>query len=791
MKKEIYSLRTLCLILFACFIAQSGMARHIVGGDMTYACIGSNGDNFTIELTIMIYRDAYQDGRTNLSGFDSNLEVGIFRESGNNYRLAVDPIRIPLDGSLIADILPPANPCFRDLGIISTDRAIYKTSINLPIIDDSYLITYQRCCRNNNVSNVRNSGSTGAVLSVEISPMSQANCNSSPTFDVEEDIIICAGYPEVLDFSATDTDRDPVTSQADSLSYKFCQPVASGGQGGSPESPCPVGVDCGTSCTGVTPSPTRCNPEDFLRIVLETPSNAPIPGSPSLTINERTGIISGTPTIEGLYVLAVCVEEWREGVKIGEIRRDFQFTVIDCTVVALPGPEGLRGAEELEKLEADCRAGGIDIDSCGDIEVEFENYTDANPSDVTWMWSIEESPGDTLRITDEWEPKIKFPGIGQYWVQLIVNPNEICADTCEHRIDVTENLEAEFKEIQFDACDDVLFELDGTDSKIPSADFDITWDFGDGTTREGKIATNPGILFQTHSYDEPGEKLVKLILSNRNCSDEASQVFSYFPIPSDFKVEPTQFKGCQPAEITFENLPAVVDDTYEVKWEFGDGNDSDETTPTHIYEDPGKYSVELRIKSPSGCEDIRLLTDFIEILPAPRAEFVLPDIVEDLSTPVSFANLTQGAIRYEWDFGDGSTSDDPNPSHVYDEPGTYPVTLIAFQEDGSCIDTLTQDLLVFPPIKPIFPNAFTPNGDGENDEFLGIDLIDGFGNYELRIFDRWGQKVFEAFNIREAWNGRKFNTGEILPQGVYVYVARFFNVAGDKEVTNGTVLLIN
>jgi len=738
----------------------------------------------------MIYRDAYQSGRNDPSPFDRSLEIGIFRNSNNGYRLATDPVRIPFDEFSVDNILPPANPCFKDLGIISTDRAIFRTTLTLPVSNESYLITYQRCCRNNDVSNIANSGATGAVLSVEITPASQQSCNSSPTFDVEEDIIICAGFPEVLDFSASDRDIDPITRKVDSLSYKFCQPIASGGRDGSPESSNPDG----TSCNGVTPSPRRCGPDDFLRLVLETDPNninALIPGNPGLTIDENTGIITGIPNKLGLYVVAVCVEEWRNGVQIGEIRRDFQFTVSDCTVVALPGPDGLKGQSALTDLAADCRAGGINIDSCGDLEIEIKNYTDADENEVDYKWSYEETPGDTIVITDQWQPKLKLKGVGDYWVQLIINPNEICADTCEHNIVVTENLMAEFEEVKFDACDDVSFEFDGTASDIPSDDFNISWDFGDGTTVSGQRLTSPNILMQTHSYTTPGEKEIELKLSNRNCVDSFTQILSYYPIPSDFKVQPTQFIGCEPAEITFENIPAVIDDTYDVKWEFGDGNDSESLIPTHIYEDAGIYNVELRIKSVSGCEEIRLLTDFIEILDSPQAEFDLPDIVEDITSPVAFSNLSTDAIRYKWDFGDGGTSEEINPSHQYNEPGEYQVKLIAFKDDGSCIDTLEQTLLVFPPIKPVFPNAFSPNGDGDNDEFLGIDLIEGFGNYELRIYDRWGQKVFEAFNIKDAWNGRKFNSGEVLPQGVYVYVARFFNVAGDKELTKGTVVLLN
>jgi gliding motility-associated-like protein len=776
------------------FIAMTQImsARHIVGGDMTYECISTDGGQMTIELTLTIYRDAFQDGRNDPSPFDRAAEIGAWVGTPGNYRYlnnffmrpADEPAAFPAVGT---PIVPPPNPCFQDLGFISTDRVTYTMSVSFDIMDEPLLLAYQRCCRNNNISNLVNSGVTGSVYSLIITPESQRSCNNSPTFNTEEDIVICAGLIQTLDFSASDRDIDPLTGKADSLVYKFCQPLAAGGVEGSASGTGGLATDC----DGVTPAPNRCGPEQFIAQILIGDPNVPIPGSiqqtgdPGMTINSETGIITGTPTVLGLYVLAVCVEEWRDGVLIGEVRRDFQFTVSDCLVEALPGNRG----ETIPEVQAQCETSDP-FDSCGDLEIELRNFTEADPDDVTWKWTIDKGSEGIEIITDRWQPRVQFPGVGEFRIELIINPNEECADTCIRFIDVTDNLEAKIDDIEFNDCDDTFFEIDGTESDVPNGLFDITWDFGDGRIVEG-LSTNPGILNQNIEFTTPGEKEIKLTLSNRNCSKSDSVTLDYFPIPADFTVTPTRFIGCQPAEIRFENVPAIIDDTYDIEWEFGDGGDSKDRIPTHIYEDPGNYTVELKIKSPSGCEDITLLTDFIEVLPAPKVDFEMPDIVEDLNAAVLFENRTTDGVIYEWDFGDGNSSSDFSPSHIYTQPGTYNVSLVSKLGEGQCSDTLIKELLVFPPIKPIFPNAFTPNGDGRNDEFKGIDLIEGFGNYELRIFDRYGQKVFEAFNINDSWNGRLNNQGELLPQGVYTYVARFFNVAGDKDLTRGTVLLLN
>jgi gliding motility-associated-like protein len=117
---------------------------------------------------------------------------------------------------------------------------------------------------------------------------------------------------------------------------------------------------------------------------------------------------------------------------------------------------------------------------------------------------------------------------------------------------------------------------------------------------------------------------------------------------------------------------------------------------------------------------------------------------------VQFFNQSSGAVTYEWNFGDNSfdsTSTDANPVHYYATDGTYTVTLISTNQEG-CKDTTTQTLIVLPDFYFYFPNAFTPNSNGKNDLYMAYGV--GIKSFRMRIFDRWGELIFETTDLYTA-----------------------------------------
>jgi gliding motility-associated-like protein len=265
---------------------------------------------------------------------------------------------------------------------------------------------------------------------------------------------------------------------------------------------------------------------------------------------------------------------------------------------------------------------------------------------------------------------------------------------------------------------------------------------------------------------------------------------TYLPVPALLVIEPTQFTGCKPASIFFNNLSSPIDSTYLIEWDFGDGKKSNKISPTHTYDSTGLYNVKINITSPIGCTTSRSYGDWIEILDKPYAEFdYFPKELNIFNKTVSFTNLSEREISWNWNFGGSGVSFVENPTHTFPDSGLYEVKLVAFHENG-CTDTSSALLDIKPLVSLDMPNAFTPNNDGLNDDFKGFGYLDGVTNFKMSIFNRWGDMIFETDDSSQGWNGQKNNEGVLSPQGVYVYTIEYNTPRGEKKELKGHVTLI-
>ena len=127
------------------------------------------------------------------------------------------------------------------------------------------------------------------------------------------------------------------------------------------------------------------------------------------------------------------------------------------------------------------------------------------------------------------------------------------------------------------------------------------------------------------------------------------------------------------------------------------------------------------------------------------------------------------AIRWNWTFGNEYSTFIQNPSYTFQDTGQYPVRLVVTNNIG-CKDSLTLLVDVEPIVTYFLPNAFTPNNDGKNDEFIGKGQFYGIKDFKFKIWNRWGELIFETNNPEEGWNGTY--KGALLNPAAFVYVIK-------------------
>ncbi len=754
-------LKSVWIFFIFCFIVlnyNNLQAKHIIGGDVTYTCMGIDtiSNTATYKIVFTMYRDCQGGG----AQFDSDAQIGVYRSNGGTFQW-IETLTQNFDETKF--LQPTASPCVEIPANICVEEGKYVFEITLPIINFDYMLTYQRCCRNVTIANIVNAEDTGASYSIRISKEAQKICNSSPYFTEFPPIVICEGEPLFASQAAVDPDGDL-------LVYEFCSPKQGGGPFGSNENPGDAGA-----CNGIIPNPMNC-PPPLENVIFKLPifsANNPVSGDPRIVIDSETGLISGTPNLKGQFVVGVCIKEYRNGVLLGEINRDFQFNVTECD------------AKVNAKIVHDAQIGPSEylVNSCGDFKIAFLNESEDPDFIDTYLWEF--NIGANVVKSNDKDVEITFPGLGNYTGRMIINPDAIdaeCTDTAFFEVNVYPDIEADFR-YEYDTC--IAGPVNFTDLSISGAGSILfwDWDFDDGNFSPIK---NPN-----HLYRVPGAKDVKLIVTDVNeCKDSLIQTFQYAPAPPIIIIEPSSFFGCTPANIFFNNLSIPIDSTYDILWDFGDGTTSTEISPTHVYEETGVFDVSLEIVSPIGCGIAKDFSSLIEVESKPEADFMFsPEEPTSLNRTVRFSDKSTNAVKWIWEFGDEGAAFEPNPNFTFRDTGIHEIQLVVFHPSG-CPDTMIQIIDIAPVVTYFMPNAFSPNADGKNDIFVGKGITSGMRSFEMNIYNRWGEMVFESSDPYEGWNGQKNNVGQAAQNGVYVYKIRYVDSRGNVVSEDGFATLI-
>ncbi len=434
----------------------------------------------------------------------------------------------------------------------------------------------------------------------------------------------------------------------------------------------------------------------------------------------------------------------------------------------------------LPQLEAEFTAPAA---GCSPFEVDFVNES---VGALGYQWDF--GDGSTHTIAN---PSHTYYNSGTvdstYTVELVAQSYYGCFDTTYFDITVYATPLADFEaDPESQVFPDATVTL--TNNSVAGT-VNYNWDMDDGNDISGE---NPG----TYTYESWGVYEIELVLNNGFCQDTAWRTIEIIaPEPiANFALDTS---GCAPMTVYFESTSLFAATHF---WDFGDGGSSTVANPVYTYYQPGDYTVTLSVTGfgPNQTDEFSI-ENAVHVRPVAQAAFtVSPNEVFVPSQPVYAINLSQNATNYEWFFGDGSTSTETNPIYYYQEEGYYDVTLVANNE-WNCPDTfLVVDAVWAREIGDInFPNAFTPNlgassGGLYNPQAFDNDIFfpqhRGVEAYQLQIFNKWGELLFESNDVAIGWDG--YYKGEICKEDVYAWKAKVGFRTGEELIKAGDVTLL-
>lgn len=742
-------LKRILLVISVLFFSLFSKATHIIGGYMHYEKISAD----TYKVTVTVYKDCkdYINGSGNVvtpMGFDNingqppnyanapDAVLTVYYAPEGNDPNDMDSTGYYFTDFSVSDVLiDDPDSCRNVPADVCVQKGIYTIIVHLPdITEDGFYLSYQRCCRNPSSINVDvSASSTGIAVAAYIPKTTEFPDNSNPFFVNNPPIAFCLNNMAEYDLSAQDDDGD-------SLAYELTTPLDgannSAGSGG-PNSvvPPPYGI-------------IDYNPGFSY--------SYPITSNPPYELDPVTGILSGKATQLGAFIVGYKVKEFRDSELISETIRDLRFYVLDC-------------GENYASFD-------VEDHVCDGIEtVDFISYS----SDVYsffWDFGIDSTNADSSIVEF---PSYTYSENGQYTVTLLTNEGTECEDEKQHTFDFRNSIDVEIEQVSFQCLEGNSF-----DFTVLSYDFPVgtqlDWDFGPDASQQ----TGTGFDVYNVSYPDYGVYEVSLTATYNHCTTTSTIEVGIFPeIIVDI---PDILIGCIDEEFTVRPNEIRPDYTYE--WSIGGFPVSNQSTFDMSIDSITELDLELTVTDSYGCQRVFNKTDWLHIKNKGVANFFISDTVVYIGQPFDITNMASDYTSLEYDFGDGYTTTDEEPSYSYDEEGNYTISQ-AVDNGGDCPDYHFVNIDVRFDHYFYYPNVFTPNGDGLNDTFFPV--RDGVKSYSLEIYDRWGQKVYNGTGQKafHEWNGI-YDSGEKGQQEVYNYFSTYVTDAENVYTVQGSVLLL-
>jgi gliding motility-associated-like protein len=817
---------------FLLLLLNMASATHIVGGEMTYKYLGSNQYRIRLDL----YIDCL-NGNPQAISSDATAWIGVW--DGSTKRIISGyPIEVSRSGP--SRIQKTNYNCIAIAPNACVDHYWYETTMTLAPRTGGYIVSFQRCCRNNSISNLNRPDITGANYWTAI-PDSRTNPdkkeNNSAVFKELPPNFLCTNTPLNFDHSATDADGD-------SLVYELFWPF-----------------------TGGTTSQPR--PDNRFNGTLENPpfsqitwsggysETNPINGNPALAIDSKTGKLTLIPTLTGQFVVGIIVKEYRKGVLISQTRRDYQFNVQACVI----------------DVVASYFAPTI---VCG-YTYQFRNQSTGGQR-YHWDFGVAGTNTDT---SNQFQPSFTFPAAGKYKVKLIAW-KKTCSDTFLAELEV---LKPQIPKIQKDTTicektslvvgtsitgdaylwntgqttksitltqpglywieltkstckwrDSIVLSVDRTKVQISgdtlycsdeqfSRDLKATpglkqysWNTGattpnitvsqsgvfvvTGTTVNGCVSTDtayinrysPVVISLRDTIVCPG---VPVRFDNQNPTATATRwsngetgASTTITAPGIYIVRVTRGLCSTWDTFNLANFPSTLDLGPDMR--FCERIDTLITAPRNDFQsvtwnneivgnsyrlkEPGKLIISVINRY--GCPESDSIQ--VRLFPNPRINLGNDTVVCLSVHPVLYA--LPGMEKYQWQDGTNGLS------YKAIDPGTFWVKV---KDKNGCYgsDTVTinkrGDLY---PSMLFMPNAFTPDGNGINDLYP-LNKFPKMGSlYNVKLYNRWGEKLVELTTPDVNWDGNI--NGVAASEGAYVYLATWIGCDNVRRTIRGSFHLL-
>lgn len=757
----------LFLFLLSFFTFFNVSATHIIGGEIYYDYLGNN----QYRISVAVFRDCQGNG----APFDPVMSLAIYSSSN----VLIQNVSVPLPPTTQLPIIF-TNPCVVAPTGYCTEKAVYTTVVTLPPTTGGYTITYQRCCRRPDVLNINNPGDTGLTLTAHITGTnSNAIVNSSPRFPNYPPLILCNNDDLVFNHSATDPDGDV-------LVYELTTPYA----GASDLSPQPN-----------PPPPPPYTPVQWAPGITAT---TPLGSGASISINPNTGQLTADPELSGLFVVGIKVKEYRNGVLIGETIRDFIFKVINCNITLqsiiveqedMPNftsfCQGLTIAFKNNTFGAstynwDFGVPNITTDvstqheptytfpapgtytvtliankgwPCTDTSVqvfEVHEYMDVNytisedsiclkdnsfdfdgaavgPAGMTYSWNFGPTasiPGSTNLDVNN----VSFTSSGFIPVTLTANYQSLCTKTFKDSVYIYPGSIADFELPTVAECDGLTVQFDNNSTNAANN----FWNFGvPNTTTDVSTQLNP-----TYSFPAGGTYNVTLIVNNNNqCSDTLQlPITVYDELMASFIHNDSMCISQN--SFNFDGTVAGPS-SMSILWNFGPHaspqTSNQEDVSNVVFDTSGVFPVTLTVSFNSCVETV---SSTVTIFKVPKIDFTIDPGLKCAPYDAQFIDLSESdtPISYIWDFGDGTTSTEQHPFHLYENPGLYNITLSIITTEG-CVDTLHMykpDIVQVRPtptsdfsVNPLITDICNPKVDFADESSGATNIVYYFDEHEL------------------------------------------------------------